>query len=266
MKKQLLGTIALAALIAGPAIAADIAPPAPIYVPPAPILVAVFSWTGCYVGSNFGGGWNKSNYTTTLDPGTHIVNPANLAAVAAGGTGTANNNSRFLGGGQIGCNWQRGSFVIGLEADIDAFSANPSLTGTGVFTTGDTFVITNAVKTNWLATVRPRVGVAFDRSLLYVTGGLAVTNISYTQTYADTFLAAVGASSASSTKTGWTVGGGWEYGFTNNWSAKVEYLYAKFSSLSALGAVTDLIAERNVLHGSADLRENIVRIGINYRP
>jgi hypothetical protein len=138
-------------------------------------------------------------------------------------------------------------------------------TGTGVLTTGDTFAITNSVKTSWLATVRPRVGVAIDRSLLYVTGGLAVTNISYTQTYADTLFAAVGSSSASQTKSGWTIGAGWEYAFTNNWSAKIEYLYAQFSSLDAIGGIVSTTGGTNVLHGSVDLRENIVRVGLNYR-
>jgi outer membrane immunogenic protein len=227
--------------------------------------VTTYTWTGCYIGVNAGAGWSRSSFDSVMDPGTHLGLAANVAAVSAAGTGSARDDGNFIGGGQIGCNWQTGSWVIGIEGDFDAFRADPTLVGTGVLTTGDTFVITNSVTTNWLATVRPRLGWAFDRSLLYITGGLAVTNIKYTQTYADTLFAAAGTSSSSQTKAGWTIGGGWEYAFTNNWSMKAEYLFVHFSSVSTGGIVVSTSGGTNALSGTADLREHIARIGLNYR-
>jgi outer membrane immunogenic protein len=272
----------LAVLVSGPGIAADFAPPVP---------VPTFSWTGCYIGGNLGGGWSYSKFDTVMDPGTHldlllpgvlvVPGAVNVAAVSAAGTGSANDNGTFVGGGQVGCNWQSGYFVVGLEGDIDAFRANSTLVAPGSLTGlinvpnvglvpfGFPFTITNSVSTTWLATVRPRVGVAYGHGLLYVTGGVAVTNLRYSQTYSDALffgaLAGVGASSVSQTKVGWTVGGGWEYAFTDNWSVKAEYLYVRFSSISTVGTVVDTLGRTNVLHGTADLQENIFRVGLNYR-
>jgi outer membrane immunogenic protein len=265
MKKLLLAVPAFAALVVGPAMAADLAAKAPSPVP-------TFGWTGCYIGGNLGGGWSYSNFGTVMDLGNPLRFDFDVATVSAAGTGSATDNGTFVGGGQVGCNWQSGYFVVGLEGDIDAFRANSTLVGTGAVTgfLGFPFEITNSVSTTWLATVRPRVGVAYGHSLLYVTGGVAVTNVRYTQTYSDNVLfgppfAAVGASSVSQTKVGWTVGGGWEYAFTDNWSVKAEYLYVRFSSISTVGTVTDGLGGTNALHGTADLQENIFRVGLNYR-
>jgi len=261
MKRTSLALVSALVLAAPTAHAADMALKAP--PPPAP----VFSWTGCYIGVNGGAAWNHSNVVSTMDPGSHFGLPANLAAVDAAGTGSMNKTG-FIGGGQAGCNFQTGAFVFGLEGDIDGVSANATLTGTGVSTIGP-FAVTNSVKTNWLATVRPRAGVAFDRSLLYVTGGAAFAGIRYTQAYADTTPEfASGASQASQTKTGYAVGVGWEYAFMGNWSAKAEYLYVRFPSISTTTFVADtpgLGTGTNTLHGTASLQSNIFRLGLNYR-
>jgi outer membrane immunogenic protein len=257
--RKVLGFVGATLLLAGPAVAADLAVKAPRAAPLAP----VFSWTGCYIGANVGGASSKSNFSTSVDPGTHLGNPANLAAVSAAGTGSATDTG-FMGGGQVGCNFQSGQWVIGIEGDFDAFDTNPTLSGGGVLTTGDLFAISNSVKTSWLATVRPRAGIAFGPSLLYVTGGVAFTDIKYTQSYADTLFNAVGASSVSQTKAGWTVGAGWEYAFAPNWSFKAEYLYVKFNSVSADGLIVSQTGGQNVLHGSADLQSHIGRVGLNF--
>jgi outer membrane immunogenic protein len=265
MKRLLLSTIAFIAAAAAPALAADLpvkAVPQYQYVPPQPL--APFSWTGCYIGGNVGGADSRSGFITNIVPGTHLTLPANISAVDAAGTGSAS-NSGFIGGGQIGCNYQVNQFVIGIEGDFDSLGTKPTLNGSGVLTTGDTFNIINSVRTNWLATVRPRVGIAVDHSLFYVTGGAAFANFNYTQSYTDTLFAASGASSVSTTKSGWTVGGGWEYAFAPHWSVKAEYLFARFTSVSTTGTVVSTTGNSNVLNGSADLQTHIGRVGLNYR-
>ena len=180
MKKILLSSVALLGLASG-AMAADL----PSRRAPAPIIAAVpvFTWTGFYVGVNAGYGWNTND--------DFIFNDVRYDLGDDGG---------FVGGAQAGYNYQIGSFVVGLEGDIqyadfggdDRFDFDRDGIADDDFNNSD-----------WFGTVRARAGVAFDRALIYATGGFA---------FADD-------------ATGWTVGGGVEYAFTNNLSAKIEGLY-----------------------------------------
>ena len=256
----LLSASVLSVACASGALAADMPAKAPVYKVSAPV---AYNWTGCYIGLNAGGAWSRSNFTTVVDPGSHLGAPANLAATSAAGTGSAN-DSGFIGGGQVGCNLQSGQWVFGLEADFDGITSKPTLNGSGVLTTGDTFTMSNSVKPSWLATVRPRVGFAFDRSLLYATGGLAVTRFKYNQTYFDTLFNTTGTFDTSATKTGWTVGAGWEYAWLPKWTVKLEYLYARFNTTGATGLFFNP-GGQNVVHGTADLKEHIIRVGLNYK-
>jgi outer membrane immunogenic protein len=144
----------------------------------------------------------------------------NFGTVAPTGGGNISTNG-FLGGGTLGGNYQMGSFVIGLEGDGDYNSTN-----------------NNGFKSDWLATVRGRAGWALDRVLLYGTGGAAFAPA-----------AVIG---GSTTMTGWTAGGGIEYAFTPNWTAKVEYLYVDFPS-------------PNIAGGTFKFTDNLIRGGINYK-
>jgi outer membrane immunogenic protein len=143
-------------------------------------------------------------------------------------TGAPNiSTTGFLGGATLGGNYQMGSFVIGLEGDGDYNSTN-----------------NNGFKSDWLATVRGRAGWAWDRVLFYGTGGAAFAPaaVAATPTFAG----------GSTTMTGWTAGGGIEYAFTPNWTAKVEYLYVDFPSPSIAG-------------GTFKFTDNVIRGGINYK-
>jgi len=195
MRTRILGLLAATALTTAglsAATAADLPSQAP---PPAPIIAApIFTWTGFYIGGNLGAGWRDSNDDPVILTGPGI--PGGLA----GGTlifGN-NNDATFTGGGQIGYNYQIGSFVIGAEADIQGidsgnnsnavFIPGPGFTGTfvpGEFENG----------ADWWGSARLRAGVAFDRFLVYATGGLAYTE----------------------DNTGWTVGGGVEWALPVNW-------------------------------------------------
>ncbi len=145
----------------------------------------VYQWSGCYAGLNGGGGAGSSNFTTTVGAGTFLLG-GDPAEVTNDGTGS-HNNTNVLGGGQAGCNWQSGTVVAGLEGDFDYFrSTSAFFNNTNTLpTSGNAFVIGQSMTTNYLATVRPRIGIAADRNFAYITGGVAFTDASYTESYAD---------------------------------------------------------------------------------
>jgi outer membrane immunogenic protein len=226
----------------------------------------IYSWSGCYVGINVGAGGAGSDFTTTIGNGTHLL-PADAALVSNSGTGSANATG-FLGGGQTGCNWQSGLIVYGLEGDFDYFRSGPSFANnTNTLSDGVTpFAVTQSLTTDFFATVRPRIGIAADRNLGYITGGAAFTQVNYTQSYVDGAIApGAGSAAASKALVGWTVGAGWEHAWTNNWTFKLEYLFASFPTTNAFGAIADGTGGTNPLHGSADLVIQTVRAGVNFK-
>ena len=162
MRHNLLASTALTtstAFVAGAALAADLRMPvkAPAVVPP-------FSWNGCYAGANAGGVSGHVHEDITI-PG--------FAVIDTGGT-----SSGFIGGGQIGCNWQYDPhWVFGVEGDINYLDIDRSGYFRSVFKGEDTV---GAQKTNskWLGTVRVRLGYAWDRGYLYATGGMAFGDVS----------------------------------------------------------------------------------------
>jgi outer membrane immunogenic protein len=233
----------------------------------APAAARTYNWSGCYVGANAGGAESGSNFTTAIGPGTHLA-PADIALVAEGGTGSAN-DPNFLGGGQVGCNWQSDTIVYGLEGDFDYFRSNPQIiNGTATLSDGATsFTVTQALTTNYLATLRPRLGVAADKNLFYITGGAAFTKASYTQTYVDALVPpGAGAATGSKSMVGWTVGAGWEYAWSDHWILRFEYLYTGFpGSVSGTGVITDAAGGSNPLQGSANLAIQTARAGVNFK-
>jgi outer membrane immunogenic protein len=201
MRKKLLLSSALMIAAISTASAADLSRPytkAP--PPPAPVM---FSWTGFYLGLNIGGKWATADQTVT-GPATTV-------------TFTGDTNSSVIGGGQLGYNWQTGAWVFGIEGDIDAQDFHRDrvvATAIGPFIPGDAF----SVESKWQASLRGRIGyAAWDRTLLYVTGGVAFTNIKGTAS-----LVGLGTFSNDTTVTGGTVGAGLEYAVTNNLSLGIE--------------------------------------------
>ena len=234
----------------------------PLKVPEAP----AYQWSGCYVGLNLGGGASGTNFTSTVDPGTHFLG-VDPAVVAGSGGGGANADG-LLAGGQAGCNWQNGTLVLGLEGDFDYFHSNPNFSNnTNTLSNGVTpFTISQSLTTDFLATVRPRIGIGADRNLAYITGGAAFTRVGYTETYSDG-AAPPGAGLATASKylAGWAAGAGWEYALFEHWTVRAEYLIAGFPKISALGAITDAGGGSNVLHGSSDLTIQLIRAGVNLK-
>jgi len=229
-------------------------------------VVPSYNWGGCYVGLNAGAGGAGSDFTSTVGNGTHLL-PADVALVSNSGTGSTDATG-FLGGGQAGCNWQSGLIVYGLEGDFDYFHSQPSFSNnTNTLSDGVTpFAVTQTLTTDFLATVRPRIGVAADRNLAYITGGAAFTHVSYAQGYVDGAVPpGAGSATASKALVGWTIGAGWEHAWTNNWTFKLEYLFASFPTTNAFGSIADSAGDTNPLHGSADLVIQTVRAGVNFK-
>jgi len=294
MKKLLLGSVALAALaIGGSANAADLPLKAPPMVAP-----VVFSWTGFYIGANVGYSWGRADTdfaeTTSATAVTQVFRTAgpNLIStttttlpITAAAASARSDLDGWLGGGQIGYNWQSGNFVFGLEADIQGtrqrgdnlICITPACPLGGIFAT-------SSYKLPWFATVRGRVGIAVAPTwLLYVTGGLAVAEIE--GNFGGGLVGGpVAGATGNSTRTGWTVGGGVEAAINNNWSAKVEALYmdygdfdtgfAGFTNTTVTNALNTPQQGFNTVTTTTAtttgnfhtrLTDVVLRVGLNYR-
>ncbi len=262
----MVGAVALAAVPAERSKAADLPAKAPVPI--------AYNWSGCYVGGNAGLGMTSSDYNTTVDNGTHLLG-GDPGVVDAAGTGGFNGDN-YLIGGQVGCNLQSGTLVYGLEGDADYFHGNNHLfNNTNTLSDLATaFTINQSLTTNYIATVRPRIGIAADRDLAYLTGGAAFTSVNYTQTYFDvpnvpaggTIVSpGTGLATASKTLIGWAAGAGWEHAWTDHATFRFEYIYTSFPTTTALGAITDPAGGANTLHGSANLTIQIARVGLNYK-
>jgi outer membrane immunogenic protein len=265
MKKILLSGLAFGALIM-PAMAADLAP---YYKAPAPPVA--WSWTGFYIGGNLGwaGGSNNNLTNTGTDTGTGGLGSALAAGQIPGTVGVSNNG--FIGGGQIGYNWQLSPFwVAGVEADFDGLGNNSSTSVfafPGVLGGPVPFTTTFTSGLDTLGTVRARLGWLWTPALLaYATGGFAYgeTKVGSSFTCATCGPPAAIANTSTSTSTGWTVGAGLEWKFAQAWSAKVEYLYVDLGSQSSTINYS-YGANTSSLTSTVDQRENIVRVGLNYK-
>jgi len=246
--QKLLLSASMAALLVGTSVAAqaaDLGPaPAPVYKAP-PVVAPVFSWTGFYLGGNAGAGWNNGSVTDSAAP------------LGLGGNWTANNNATFVGGGQVGANYEfGGGVVVGVEGDFDWFANNNN----SVTVLGTTLQGSNNGR--WLTTLTGRLGYAFDRVLVYGKGGgawvgsnnLTVTNV------------ATGSSVSfnnNNTNTGWTAGGGVEWAFYNNWTARIEYDYVGLSNATFTVPLTSPILAGDVFT-THDRNIQLVTVGINY--
>ena len=257
--EHLYGIVGLAlagTLVTGSALAADM----PMKAPAAP----AYQWGGCYLGVNVGGGASGTNFGSAVDPGTYLA-AGDAATVAGSGSGGANADG-ILAGAQAGCNFQSGTLVYGLEGDFDYFHTDPQFNNnTNTLANGNAFAIAQSLTTNFLATVRPRIGIAADRNLAYITGGAAFTSVSYTTSYVDANTPpGTGTASASRALVGWTAGAGWEYAWADHWTVRAEYLLASFPTTNALGTIAGA-GGTNTLHGSTDLVIQMVRAGVNFK-
>jgi outer membrane immunogenic protein len=260
MKTISLPTIAFAALAATSAIAADI--PAPVYKAP-PVVVPVFSWTGCYIGATAGAVRSNADITWAPNPEGFAVGSSVVSAL---GNNTIHQTG-FTGGGEIGCNYQTGSFVIGAEGDWQYTNVNSTLTstfaGAGILAPA---TATETVQSRWLATARGRAGFAVDKWLFYVTGGAAFAEAKFSDNIAFAGSGTFNAASSNDTRVGWVVGGGVEWAFDPHWTVKAEYLHADLGTVSFTSANSNpAVFPLSTINHSHRLTEDIGRIGVNWR-
>jgi outer membrane immunogenic protein len=305
MKKIPLTAVAFAAL-AVPAMAADMAP-TPVYK--APVAVVLPTWTGFYVGLNAGGAWSESNSAAVNSglsqnfgpdlPGLGFIITSYGINSASGASGNVpmGGRSGFIGGGQIGYNWQLAPvWVAGFETDLQGLSGSGSgaITnaggpfGFGAAASGETVTtsLTSTSKVDYLGTVRGRLGYLFTPAfLLYGTGGLAYggakASTAIAQSNNDCVISPTGciqgnaaaAGALSQTRVGWTAGAGLEWMFASKWSAKVEYLHYDLGSVTYTNSPLVTTAPASLAFGgpvvvssssTAEFRGDFVRAGVNY--
>jgi outer membrane immunogenic protein len=202
-----------------------------VYVVPLP---PPFIWTGAYVGGNIGGAWA----TSTLSDNFNSVS-------------FDRDHNGFVGGLQVGYNYQVGNLVLGVEWDFDWTSIDTTGTITLPRIAG---ALQASAQTDWISTLAARIGLALDRTLVFVKigGGWVRSEASITQL-------ATGASvNASHTSGGWLVGAGFEYALAPNWTAKFEYDFLGLSdkTLPGFSGSRGFELERDVQQA---------RVGINFK-
>jgi len=255
-KRCLLGAAASAATMALGS--AAIAQPAPEEI-----------WTGPYVGANIGATWGNTSLRATAAPagGGFVIPPGDVIAVHGF---PVTNNSSTVGlalGGELGYNWQMDHLLLGVETDGGVFdirqSRNHTFQSTQLINPPVFFTISQSVKTDWMWTLRPRIGYAWGPWLAYFTGGLAVTDARISAAFSDTRVPQnVASFTHSSMRTGGTVGLGGAWMFAPGWSGKLEWLYSDFGNVSGSTLVGNGFA---VFTSSGNVRANVVRTGVDYK-
>jgi outer membrane immunogenic protein len=258
IKPSLASSLLLGALLAllagaGSVAAADL--PTKIYTKAPATPVSAYDWTGFYVGANMG-------YGAASDP-LHV----SFTPAADGGEQPTMAPAGGLGGAQLGYNFQAGRWVLGAEGDLQASALRQSSMCFDFCNPAITFRA--AQQLSWFATARARVGYTMGPALIYATGGAAFTNVrtslSSTSPSFPTGTPSTVMGTFNDARTGWVLGGGIEAALGEHWTAKVEYLYMDF------GSVSHVLADAYPSGGSAhpdtygiDIREHVFRVGLNY--
>ena len=268
------------ALFAGSAMAADlpsrVAAPVPYLAPP-----PVFTWSGFYVGvvagASFGSGNNNSQ---TFTPSANLPGSPNLNP----NIGSNGNNTNFTGGGELGYNYQFNNIVLGLEGDVDYLGRrngnnNGTFQSPAFYTAFPTYTLAGSSSSNnrVFGTIRGRLGYAVDRALFFVTGGVAFggenqqppSSLAFNNTAGvpcgSCVFNSTGNNNNNST-VGAVVGGGIEYAFTPNWTAKVEYLRTLYGRKNNTTVYANNAGQTFTLTGRGFNEDtNIVRVGLNYK-
>jgi outer membrane immunogenic protein len=253
MYRRIILASAGAMALSAAALAAEPLPPPPI-----------FSWTGLYVGAQIGGAWDHDPVTGwAVTPPTVITispppapDPPGFQVVSS----LSDSPSGVIGGAHIGYDLQINQWVAGLEGTVDGTSIHSSLHIPLAFVSPVGFA-TADTRSDIQGSIRLRAGIAFDRVLLYATGGAAFAGITTVYTTGVPFFIT---ESDSKTRSGWTVGGGLAYALTNNWSIRAEYRYSDFGhQIDYPFAV--LVSPFSIFSVQHHLTQNQVQFGVSYK-
>lgn len=228
-------------------------------------------WSGAYIGGFVGAAWTDrtiaadltGEWNNPLNPLNQTDRAALLPVLNGGKTITG-----AIGGAAAGYNWLVDQLLLGVEADYSAVGGSDSTTGT--VTAVSPYRVETSTDVDWVATFRGRLGFTYERSLVYVTGGLAVGEPRLTQTIAQLNFPYVETAALSSTKAGWVLGAGLEHALDSEWSLRLQYLHVDLGSQSTATAGVcppPNVAICEVYTGSrkVDFALDSVTAGINYR-
>ena len=255
-----------------------------IVVFPLAVAAQPTSIEGFYVGGTVGSVSGSANLTmsTIQTPdgyspafGTYFVDSSVPAVNAAGQRSVE--PAGLSAGGRAGYNWRAGRFVLGVEADLGSMPFDESVSATGTYPCCigfQPFVLEQSLNTDWVMTARPRVGVVGGGWLLYGTGGVALTSVTYSGTFNDfVIFPSTESASMNEASVGWTAGGGAEFAMgMNAWSLTAMYLYTDFGlqTITSTNLTQDIVGSPLAFTNApfthtVKLKAHVVRFGVNYR-
>lgn len=240
----------------------------------APALAQTMDWTGFYIGGTLGGSWGDTSLKLEAAPGNGavVIPPVDVARINQ--TAADDNNSGFTGGILGGYNYQNGALLLGVEMDYGFMDIEQERTNTyqsAVVVTPPitpappvpSYTLNQKVTSDWVWSLRPRIGYVSGPWMLYATGGIASTRITIDTSFADTRTPPnTVTSSASDTKSGWIMGVGGAYAWSPNWSVRGEWLYADFGSIRDTATTANGFA---TLTSVGDFQTNMLRVGVDYK-
>lgn len=247
---------------AGLATAAPVAEAADMYQKYDPLVSAkdaplpgIWSWAGLYVGANLGGALNGDGGTANL---VRTTPPAGQI-----GTVSEQEAEGIFAGAQIGHNWQRNRIVFGIEADIQASDIDDSVSGSYNLNPG--FVGGSSIEVDFFATIRARLGYAWDKYLIYATGGFAVADAQYRLVGTNTANGNTVALQDDDVRHGYVLGMGAEMAVNGEWTVKIEYQYLDFDEefLSGQSFTPGGVPTGIFYKGESELDFHTVRVGVN---
>jgi outer membrane immunogenic protein len=227
-----------------------------------------YDWSGFYIGANAGWAWtNDFDAKTTGTETFETLIPGGFVPA-----GLSQDDNGFSGGAQAGYNWQTSAnFLIGIEADINWADLKSSDSFTGASILGTQLTTSNEVELNALATLRARLGFTADRSLFYITGGVAFGDVdTHSEVNGVQAPSLNWSGSQSDWNTGYSLGGGFEYALTDNITSKIEYLYTDLGDQSTYAAGNAAVRSIGALDGidyrsKNSLTSSVARVGLNFR-
>lgn len=237
-------------------------------------------WSGPYIGAYLGAGIGNNKVSTNVggvSDTSYFTTTADVNAV--NNAGSYNKNpSAMIAGIQFGQDWAYKKMVYGVVFDFSSLSLNSSQHSNATYPDStDQYSLSTSMKTNWLLTLRARLGYQVKLhwpALLYATGGMAITRLQVENDFSDTSaLSGVGSSQTANNQIGWTLGAGLEFALKPHVSAMLEYDYVDVPSVkttgliynSAAGFGPSLHSLTNTFATTGQFHANLIKIGLNYR-